>query len=129
MNIENITIKEAKQKLEDYKELQTLFNLKEEVPLQKDCAHPFQIGKAYFIRTVTMTIVGKLEKVFKDELVLSSASWIADSGRFSDALKEGLYASSTSEIEPFNPNEDVIIGRGSLVDATIWEHDLPTKQK
>ena len=83
------------------------------------------MGKPYFIRTVTMTIVGKLEKVFNSELVLSTASWVADSGRFSDAIQKG----SLNEVEPFNFDENVVIGRHSIIDATVWCHDLPTEQK
>lgn len=85
--------------------------------------HPFKVGKNYLIRTVTMILVGRLEAVHDTELVLSSASWIADTGRFHDALKTG----SVAEVEPFT--EDVIVGRGSLIDATIWTNALPKEQK
>lgn len=86
--------------------------------------HPYKIGKPYFIRTVTMAIVGNLEQVFCNELVLSKASWVADTGRFSNAINKG----TLNEVEPFNFEEDVIIGRHSIIDATIWCHKLPTKQ-
>lgn len=89
---------------------------------KSDDSH-WQVGKNYFIRTVTMHSVGKLEKVTDKELVLSSASWIADSGRFHDALKTGEF----SEIEPFV--EDVIINRSAIIDATAFNHDLPVCQK
>ena len=89
--------------------------------------HPFQIGKNYFIRTVTMSHVGKLEAVYDDMLVLSSASWIADSGRLSDAMNSGLESLSSSEIEPFV--NDLIVARGALVDMTIYNFPLPTKKK
>lgn len=85
--------------------------------------HPYVIGIAYFIRTVTMHLIGKLEWVGSQELVLSNASWIADSGRFHDALKTG----KLSEVEPFVDN--IIVGRGSIVDATEWLHDMPKEQK
>lgn len=83
--------------------------------------HMFVIGKNYFIRTVTMIITGRLEKVGHSELLLSSAAWIADTGRLFDNLKSCEF----NEIEPF-PN-DVIIGRGSIVDATRID-SLPTEQ-
>jgi len=92
---------------------------------QQQKRHPFQVGKNYFIRTVTMILVGKLEEVLDSELVLSTASWVADTGRFADCLKNG--ESSVNEIEPFQ--NDVIIGRNSIIDATLWDHDLLTKQK
>jgi len=84
---------------------------------------PFKIGKNYLIRTVTMAQVGKLKFVGDNELVLSDASWIADTGRFHNSLKNGHF----EEIEPF-PN-DVIVGRGAIVDATVWDFDLPREQK
>jgi hypothetical protein len=88
---------------------------------------PFQIGKNYFIRTVTMSHIGKLTAVNADNFVLSSASWVADSGRFSDAMRSGLESLSSSELEPFV--NDVIIGRGALIDMTVYNFPLPTKQK
>lgn len=92
----------------------------------KSEGHPYEVGKSYFIRTVTMAYTGKLEKVYEQELVLSSASWIADTGtRLSDFLK-GNFNSST-EIEPFE--NIVIIPRGSIVDISIWGSQLPREQK
>ena len=83
----------------------------------------WKIGSNYLIRTVTMIQVGRLELVTEKELVLSSAAWIADTGRFYNALRDG----TLSEIEPF-PN-DIIVGRGSIIDATEWTHELPKEQK
>jgi len=94
---------------------------------QTNKPHPFEIGKNYFIRTVTMSHVGKLEAVYDDILVLSNASWVADTGRLSDAMKYGLEAIESSEIEPFV--NDIFIGRGALIDMTIYNFPLPTKQK
>lgn len=89
-----------------------------------NAAHPYRVGENYFIRTVTHHYTGKLVAVFDGELVLQDAAWIADSGRFADALKDGALL----EVEPF-PTGDVIIGRGAIVDASIWNHHLPTAQK
>ena len=82
----------------------------------------WQIGKAYFIRTVTMHLIGELSVITDKELVLKKASWIADSGRFHDALKTG----KLSEVEPFI--NDVIVNRESIIDATLWSHEIPTCQ-
>lgn len=87
----------------------------------------WQVGKNYLIRTVTMHLVGKLKKVGDKELVLSSASWIADTGRFHNALKGGVSSLENSEIEPFI--NDVIVGRGAVIDATIYDHKINLKQK
>ena len=85
--------------------------------------HSFEVGKCYFIRSVTMYYTGRLVRITDTDLVLENAAWIADTGRFHTALKTG----TLNEIEPFvNP---VILPRGAIVDATIWNHPLPTDQK
>ncbi len=84
---------------------------------------PWELGKAYFIRTVTMHLIGELIFISDKELVLKNASWIADSGRFHDALKNG----ELNEIEPFI--EDVIVNRTAIIDATKWLHLIPRLQK
>jgi hypothetical protein len=86
---------------------------------------PYSIGENYFIRTVTYHYSGKLVAVYDNEIVLADCAWIADDGRFADALKSGEF----NEIEPYPEDEEVIIGRGSIVDAHIFNHPLPTKQK
>jgi len=85
-------------------------------------------GKNYLIRTVTHIDVGRLKSVTEHEIFLDNASWIADTGRFMDALKDGLEKQDNSEIEPF-PKGEVIIGRGSIIDAVEYKHKLPDKQK
>ena len=80
---------------------------------ETDEACPWVVGKKYFIRTVTMHHTGELVSVGPQELVLKDAAWIPDSGRFNEAVKD---ISKCNEVEPFNA--PVIIGRGSIVDAT-----------
>ena len=75
-------------------------------------AHPYKVGRVYLIRTVTMIQTGRLVQVTPQELVLEDAAWIADTGRFADALKACEFA----EVEPF-PDGQVIVGRGAIVDA------------
>lgn len=106
-----------KMTLGELKEIQSIFNDKKET----NC--PWEIGKAYFIRTVTMHLIGELCFISDKELILKNAAWIADSGRFHTALKNG----ELDEIEPFI--ENVIINRGSIVDATTWIHEIPRSQK
>jgi hypothetical protein len=86
--------------------------------------HPYEIGEKYFIRTVTYFYTGRLVAVTQHELVLEEACWIADTGRFTQALAKGEFG----ETEPFPPGK-VMIGRGAIVDASIWKHALPTSQK
>ncbi len=84
---------------------------------------PFKIGEKYFVRTVTHYMVGKLEEITGGFLVFSSASWIADTGRFSEFLKSG----EPNEVEPVRGLYRLTVG--SIVDAFDWEHALPTKVK
>ena len=81
------------------------------------------IGQFYFIRTVTMHLIGKLEVINDHELLLKNAVWVADSGRFNYALKTG----ELSEVEPFLNN--VLLNRDCIVDATIWNHPIPEEVK
>lgn len=76
--------------------------------------NPFsdKIGKNVFIRTVTYHYIGKVERVFGDFVELSTAAWVADSGRFADALKREDF----DEVEPF-PNP-IRINVTSVVDFT-----------
>jgi len=87
--------------------------------------HPYQVGKNYFIRTVTHHLTGKLIKVSSKELVLIDAAWIPDDGRFMDLLEKGY----PNEVEPFPDKAEVIVGRGALIDAVQWSHPLPRSQK
>jgi hypothetical protein len=91
------------------KELQNLFSNK--VIAQEDC--PFEIGENYLIRTVTFTLTGKIKSKTNQFLVLSDADWIADTGRFSEALEN---SDKFNEVEPFK--NDAIVSKGSIVDAT-----------
>ena len=76
-------------------------------------AHPYQVGKLYHCRTVTMAIAGKLKAVYDSELVFEDASWVASTGRFNEYLKD---TNKIDENEPFQ--NDVIVGRGAIVDCT-----------
>lgn len=79
-------------------------------------------GKKLFIRTVTYHLVGKVESVADGFIKLSGASWIADSGRFSNAINQG----TLSEVEPVG---EAYVNLGSIVDMFPWSHGLPTQQK
>lgn len=87
--------------------------------------HPYLIGENYFIRTVTYYYTGKLKAVYENELILTDAAWIADTGRFTQAVAEGQY----SDIEPYPDGRDIIVGRPTITDAMVISHPLPRKQK
>jgi hypothetical protein len=86
-------------------------------------AEPWEIGACYLIRTVTMIDTGRLVAVTPQELVLEDAAWIADTGRFADAVKSVQF----SEVEPF-PAGRLIVGRGSIIDAVKID-STPRSQK
>lgn len=111
MNIDNLTIAEIKQ-------INSLLK-------GGDASlSPYKIGENYFIRTVTHYLTGKLLRVTAKELVLKDAAWIADTGRFMDAIKHG----KLNEVEPY-PDGELVVGRGSIIDAVVWTHALPREQK
>lgn len=79
-----------------------------------------------FIRTVTYHYTGEVMSETKDEIVLINAAWIADSGRFAQAMSSGEF----SEVEPYPDEFQVAIKQGSITDIVRnWPHDLPRKQK
>lgn len=88
----------------------------------------WEVGSAYFIRTVTHHYTGRLIKVTPAELVIEDAAWIADDGRFAQFLKDGATGDSV-EIEPYPDGARVILGRGGILDAVKWTAKLPREQK
>jgi hypothetical protein len=82
----------------------------------------FTKGKSYFFRTVTYHLIGKVAKIEGNFVHLKDASWVADSGRFMQAIKEG----NLMEVEPVG---DAFLNLDSVTDAFPWAHPLPTEQK
>lgn len=94
---------------------------KSDIPKQKiiapegDKSNPFmEVGKSYFIQTVTHYFTGTLIWVGEKEIVLKDCCWVADTGRFNEFIAGKTHAES----EPFPAQQPVIIGRGSLIDMT-----------
>ncbi len=84
---------------------------------------PFAKGLSYFIRTVTYHLVGRVTAIHEGGfIVLEDASWVADSGRFMQAIKEG----KLDEVEPVGC---AIVNIAAITDAFPWLHKLPTEQK
>jgi len=108
----------------------TIEELKEQISKleQEQNKKDFEVGENYLIRTVTHINVGKLIKVTEKEFYLQDCSWVADTGRFANILKNGLESEDSSEIEPFGEGI-VIVGRGALIDMIKYNHKLPDKQK
>lgn len=110
MNIDDLTISQAKK-------LVTMFCTTTTKP------HSFEIGKMYLIRTVTMIQVGRIIEVTDSDILLEDAAWVADTGRFYDALKNG----DVDEVEPFPFG--CIVSRAAIVDASPWRHAPLREQK
>ncbi len=101
MNLNDLTLGQTK-------ELRNLFSNQS---IMDEC--PFEVGEKYLIRTVTFTLTGQVKSKTSQFLVLEQADWIADTGRFSEALND---QDKFAEIEPFK--NDAIVSKGSIVDAT-----------
>jgi hypothetical protein len=80
------------------------------------------VGQKLFIRTVTYHMTGKVVKRMGAFIQLEDAAWIADSGRFSTALKSG----TLDEVEPVGT---MWVNLSSVVDFFPWKHKLPQDQK
>lgn len=80
------------------------------------------IGKKFFFRTVTIYCVGRVEKIIGKFLELSTSSWIADAGRFMQAVKNGTF----NEVEPTGTQ---YLNIEAVVDFFPANYKLPTEQK
>lgn len=89
------------------------------------CEGRWKVGANYFIRTVTFHYTGRLVDVTDHELWLEDAAWIADDGRFAQAVESGNF----NEVEPYPTGRTVAIGRGAVCDAMELTKDLPRSQK
>lgn len=92
-------------------------------PVLKGDFQPFEIGANYLIRTVTMIDTGRVVAASKQWIILEAAAWIADTGRFADALKKCQF----NEVEPF-PSGRVVLNATAIIDA-VKISSVPTSQK
>lgn len=87
---------------------------------------PLKKGSRVFIRTVTSYYTGEVIEVSESEIVLVNAAWIADTGRFAQAMQTGDFG----EVEPYPDGHEVSVNRGSITDIVRnWPHPLPRVQK
>lgn len=82
------------------------------------------VGHKLFFRTVTYHALGEVKKIVGRFLHLKTASWVADTGRFANFIKDGVQTSS--EIEPVG---EMFLNMDTVVDFFVWKHTLPTEQK
>lgn len=113
MKLDDLTIGEAKE----------IAKLVRGGTLSNGKSHSLKVGEKYFVRSVTHYYTGKLLDVTDADIVLGDAAWIADTGRFAEALKTGKF----NEVEPFP--DQVVINRDGLIDISPWPHSLPREVK
>lgn len=105
----------------------TLKQIREVASLVGGCerfaSHSLKTGDAVLIRTVTFYYTGRIAKITDTDIVLEDAAWIADTGRFSQALNTGVLG----EIEPYP--HGVTVFRSCVLDVSPWKHALPRETK
>ena len=79
------------------------------------------VGGKFFFRGVTMYHLGEVKKVVGRFVFLKNASWIPDTGRFMQFIKDGVL----NEVEPVG---DAFVNMDTVVDFFPWKHALPTNQ-
>lgn len=80
------------------------------------------VGKKFFIRTVTYHMIGEVTKRMGAFIELKNASWVADSGKFSTAIKDG----TLNEVEFVGT---MWVNLSSVVDFFPWKHKVPVETK
>lgn len=78
------------------------------------------VGKSVIVRTVTLYYTGRVESLTNRWLVLEDCAWIADTGQWTAALKDG----ELDQVSPY-PDGGVWINVGAVVDISEWNHKLP----
>ena len=89
---------------------------------EKKNGFPLKVGSKVLIRTATYFQAGKVSRVIGDFVELTDASWIADTGRFTEAVKTGEF----NEVEMFAA--PVFVQISTIIDVTTLPK-LPTSQK
>lgn len=82
----------------------------------------FEPGNKVCLRTVTYHLVGEIVARDGDWIELKDAAWVADSGRFMQALEKG----ELSEVEPVGV---AVVNLATVTEAFPWRHELPLKQR
>ena len=85
-----------------------------------------RIGNKVLVRTVSYFLIGEIVRIDQGFLMLSEASWVADTGRFHEALQNG----TLNEVEPVLTKDGCAeVSLGAIVDVFTWDHALPRAAK
>ncbi len=88
----------------------------------------WRVGAVYLIRTVSYHYTGEFvgfNGPNNSEVVLKDAAWIADTGRFMQAVQDG----TLSEVEPYPVNALVAVNRAAIADYCEVKWPTPRSQK
>ena len=108
LEVSEETYQKIKEQLgeESFKEIQSLQDM---------------VGEKYFFRTVTYHLTGRVKRIIGSIVELENAAWIADSGKFMQAIKNG-------ELKEVEPVGKAYININSVTDFFPWKHKLPEQQ-
>jgi hypothetical protein len=88
-----------------------------------DSGLPFTVGDKVLIRTVTLYQLGVVRRITDEFIELSDGGWVADMGRFGEAL-------ATGKVNEFERAPSwCLVARGSIVDIHPWAHEIPKVTK
>ena len=85
--------------------------------------HPFKVGDAWFIRTVTFHFVGRVAEITELGLVLEESSHVGwPAARFKEVVMDG----KINDTEPLP--DGTFVAFGAITDAEPWGHSLSRVQ-
>ncbi len=84
---------------------------------------PFEIGKTYIFRTITMCDIGRISDIVGNYIILENAVWIPDTGSWSKCLVD---PNEIQNVEPFASK--VFLNTDSIVDASLFTLAIPVKK-
>ena len=84
-----------------------------------------EIGKNYYIETVTKYYCGELLAIDYSGLTLINASWIPDTGRIHESFRTGQF----NEVEPLPDNRKLFLPAGVISAVVEWSHKLPREAR
>ena len=84
---------------------------------------PFKVGDRVLIRTVTHYDLGEIANITDGFVTLKNGGWVADTGRFGEALENGTVLEFEKAPAPFH------VAIGSIVDIHPWSKELPSATK
>ena len=97
-------------------------------PVDSEKLEIMTVGKNYLIRGVTNYQVGRFVGFVHEGTavfaILQEASWVADTGKFSNCLKTGTF----NEVE-WVPKSRVPVNLNAVMDIFEWTKELPSETK